>query len=318
MARILDQVVGHQESVSQLLEAHRNHRLASTWIFSGPSGVGKKKVAMGLAQALTCTNSEEACGSCGSCLRIEKKQSENLLVIEPSGVNIKIEQAREVLQFVNLQKIGKARVIIIDEAQAMNAASANALLKTLEEPPESTYFILLVRSLFSLLPTIRSRSQILRFSGLSSEELKKIGDYEEWVLSACGGSAEQAELLSGEGWAETRKQALHRLRVALSDSPWKAFDGLKDLVKDKETALFVSRTYQKWLREVLVVRSGGRSVLSADEQEVVKLGANLSEEHLEETYRRQQQLESDIMGNVDRVLALENFFLQLEGEKSVS
>ena len=85
----------------------------------------------------------KACGICGSCLRIAQGQSESMLEIRPDGQFIKVSQASEIINYLSLQQWGRARAVIIDDVQRMNMQAANSLLKTLEEPPERTYFFLL-------------------------------------------------------------------------------------------------------------------------------------------------------------------------------
>src|SRR5688572_5901691 len=99
--RILDRVRGHAGVVSRLENAVATRKLASTMLFVGPSGVGRKQVALGLLQALACETSERGCGVCGPCRRIAGLQSESLLLIEPQKNSIKVEQAREVLDFLS-------------------------------------------------------------------------------------------------------------------------------------------------------------------------------------------------------------------------
>ena len=93
------------------------------------------------------------------------------MFIEPQNGTIKLEASEQILQFLSLRQLGRARVVIIDEAQMLNPQTTNALLKAVEEPPENTYFILVVSELSQLLPTLRSRLQVLRFSPLSPQEI---------------------------------------------------------------------------------------------------------------------------------------------------
>ncbi|MEK7357797.1 MAG: DNA polymerase III subunit, partial [Bdellovibrionota bacterium] len=195
MARLLDRLQGHGSVLKPLIEAAARERLAPTLIFNGPSGVGKRLAALALAQSLVCEKSRDAaCGECGGCLRIERGQSESLLVIEPDGAQIKIEQARDVLQFISLRALGRARVIVIDQAHLLGPQAANALLKSLEEPPSGTYFILVTPLASAILPTIRSRSQLVRFAPLDVKSLRAVlgANADEWVLRSARGSVETA------------------------------------------------------------------------------------------------------------------------------
>src|SRR4051812_31071618 len=156
--KILDHVKGHKHQIDILREAIAKDRLPQTLLFIGPSGIGKKLVALGIAQVLVCDTRKpsdtKACGECGPCVRMARQSSEDLLMIEPQGASIKIEQAHEILRFISLRRLGKARVIIINEAQLLGHQAGNALLKSLEEPPGETFFILVTQNSGAILTTI--------------------------------------------------------------------------------------------------------------------------------------------------------------------
>lgn len=306
MPRILSEVLGHDRLIESFLSAWQRGRLPSTWLFTGPSGVGKKKTALGFAQALVCENDQRGCGKCPSCLRISQKQSESLLFIEPEGVSIKIEQAREILRFTSLQA-AKSRIVIIDEAQKMNATAANALLKTLEEPPEDTYFFLITSSLAAILPTIRSRSQVLRFSPLSREDIKKQTGADDWIVAASGGSLEQVEFLQSGDWADIRQVAFGWLRRGLSEKPVSFFAEVKDTLKDKDAALFVAGIYQRWARDVYHHRAGGQMLSWPEERDLTERASSWPETSLRKLWNEARRLEGDVRGHVDRTLSFENF-----------
>ena len=304
----------------QLERGLENGRLAPTLLFVGPSGVGKKMFALGLVQALVCERHKMACGECPSCLRVEKKQSESLLLIEPDSTQIKVDQAKEVVNFVSLQKVGKARAVIIDAAERLNPAAANSLLKTLEEPPEGSYFILLATSLSAILPTIRSRAQSLRFAPLSRKELRKIAAFEEWVLNACAGSVERAQWLSTSGELQDVRAKAFSLVSAVARGESGVLGELKDLVKDKSAALFLAQTLQRWVRDLQRIKMGDtRELSNPDQLEWSQQVAEVAESRwVEGLWQKSRGLERDILGNVDRQLSFENFFLQIARLKAPS
>ena len=208
MAQLISSVIGHKKQLQQLADTIKSGRLPNSYLFVGPAGIGKKKVAEVVAQALLCEGPAGgvACGFCSSCIRVSKGQHERLLVVSPGGEGgksssqmIKIEQSREAIKFLSLRLESKqSRVVIIDEAEKLNPQAANALLKSIEEPPEGSYFILVANSSSSILPTIRSRSQAMRFSPLKPEELKQVIQVEDWVVASAQGSVELAEQISSE------------------------------------------------------------------------------------------------------------------------
>ncbi|HSD47256.1 MAG TPA: DNA polymerase III subunit delta' [Pyrinomonadaceae bacterium] len=167
-------------------------RLPGALLFAGEEGVGKKRFALELARALNCRTPKdgEGCGLCSSCMRIvrlnypEREDAEEWLqiiwtdhpdvglVIAPKRV-LRVDQMRQIEKEANFRPFeGKARVFLIDEADKLNDASANALLKVLEEPPRTAHLILITARPAMLLPTILSRCQMIRFAPLAPAEIE--------------------------------------------------------------------------------------------------------------------------------------------------
>lgn len=172
------ETIGHKKQIGQLQPLAKTGQLPHALLFSGPEGVGKKRVALGLAQELL--GSE----------KVFKQTHPDCTVIVPDGKTIKIEAIRELKQSASLHPLeGNAKIFILDGAETMTDASANALLKILEEPTASTYFILITRAPSRLLPTIRSRCQEITFSPLPNDLIEK-------HLVESGKSQEAAEQLA--------------------------------------------------------------------------------------------------------------------------
>lgn len=133
-----------------------------------------------VAKALNCANApqDEFCDSCGQCRKTDAGTHPDVIRIglEDEASEIKIAQIREAIRMLDFRPLeGTSKVFIIDPANLLNASSANALLKGLEEPPDNSYFILITNSLHALLPTVRSRCQSYAFTPLSIDELRKFG-----------------------------------------------------------------------------------------------------------------------------------------------
>lgn len=173
-----DRIEGHARPRLALTRALARGRLHHAYLFAGPSGVGKRLMAITLAKALNCQGGSEsgACGHCRSCRLIAEGQHPDVIVIEPDRSKarwvIKIEQIRALSHQVAFKPyMGRRRVIVIDDAETMMVEGANALLKTLEEPSGETLFVVVTAAPSSLLPTILSRCQLLRFAPLSRQHL---------------------------------------------------------------------------------------------------------------------------------------------------
>lgn len=167
-------ITGHQQPISLLRATLHNGRFAHAYLFYGEPRVGKLMTAVRLAQALNCeqtdqTEARDSCGHCRSCLQIAARTHPDYFVIEPdpkaATPQIKIEQVREIeQQFVYRPLVGERKICLIDDADRLTIGAANALLKTLEEPPGHSLFILVTSRLHALPITIRSRCQALRFT----------------------------------------------------------------------------------------------------------------------------------------------------------
>lgn len=166
--------IGHHQSIAFLQSAVVHERLAHAYLFHGEEAIGKRLTAIRLAQALNCEQPPESenldsCGACRSCQQIEARAHPDFFVIEPdreqATQQIKIEQVREIEhQIMYRPLIGERKICLIDDADRMTIGAANALLKTLEEPPAHSLFLLISSRPAALPATIRSRCQSLRFT----------------------------------------------------------------------------------------------------------------------------------------------------------
>jgi len=203
--------------------------LPPSLIFAGPSGSGKRDTAVAVAQLLNCLKPRagDACGECAQCTRIARGVHPDVLLIEPgdSG-SIKIEPIRDAIDRAGYRPFeGKRRVVLIDDADALVAAAQNALLKTLEEPPPSSVFILATSRPDMLLQTVRSRCIRLTFAAggrLDTEPAACV--VAQRVLAQAASSSDGArldgakELLSNTGVnaATDREQVNAHLRAMAS------------------------------------------------------------------------------------------------------
>ena len=310
MARLLHSIVGHKKQIGQLLSVLDSDKISSCYLLAGPSGIGKRRVAFAFIQEVLCSKGKPSCGECGQCLKVEKNEHEEVMYVEPDGVQIKISQAEEIHRFLNLQKTGKHRFIIINDAHAMNPQAGNSLLKILEEPPPNTTFFLITHSDQAVLKTLRSRSQILNFSSLSFDEMKSKVDAPEWVLRSSQGRMDLLEQLKDESLFELRQKSFDFLKNALT-SDIKSATSFKELMTDKEQALKLLALWQQVLRDVLFYKEGLKPQIHSDQTELFETFKDIDSEKNQNLFQNLTQAERDILGNVDRTLTFENFILNL-------
>lgn len=178
---IFRDIIGHRRLTTLIARAIDRESLPPTLLFAGPTGVGKWAVARATAQAVNCIDQVrpagdlaiDACGACRSCDRIARGVHVDVLMLEPDDrASIKIDVVREMLAKVSYRPFeGRRRVVLIREADTLEPESQNSLLKSLEEPPPGTMFILTTAVPGSLLPTVRSRCMRLRFGRLTAAEV---------------------------------------------------------------------------------------------------------------------------------------------------
>src|SRR5678816_97686 len=221
---MFDQLTGNARVKAILKRMLVSDRLPGAMLFTGEEGIGKKLFALEIARALNCRTPKdnEACGVCSSCVRIGKLNYPTRddadewtqiiwtdhpdvgLVVAPKRV-LRVEQMRQIEKEANFRPFeGKARVFLIDEADKLNDASANALLKVLEEPPRTSHLILITARPAMLLPTILSRCQMIRFSPLTPAEIEthltknKLADTKTARIRARAAGGSMGRALSGD------------------------------------------------------------------------------------------------------------------------
>lgn len=171
-------IIGHQQIVAQLQRTVASDRIAGAYLFVGPAGVGKETIARYFAQLIFCQQDAQppiVCGTCLACRKVDSGNHPDLQFIRPEGSLLRIGQIRELQKQIVYEPLEASRkVYILTDVERMNAEAENCLLKTLEEPPAASVLILLTSNIQVLLPTTRSRCQILQFHPMLVQELAAV------------------------------------------------------------------------------------------------------------------------------------------------
>jgi DNA polymerase III subunit delta' len=206
-----ERVVGQERAVEWLRRAAE--RPVHSYLLAGPRGSGAPEAARCFAAALICPDG--GCGHCGVCRRVLRGRHPDVIEVEPAGTFIVVDQIEDVVRDAFTSPFeAERKVIVISEADRMNEPAANKLLKTLEEPPERTHFLLLSDAPDELLPTVRSRCQRIDLTALS-EAVVRAALVAEGVeprvarvaARLCAGRLDRARALAGD-WAPLRRAAL--------------------------------------------------------------------------------------------------------------
>ena len=289
-------VTGHRPILKLLASAISRDSLPQSLLFNGPEGVGKRAVAMAVAQAVNCPNQRDgdACGTCASCTRIARGVHGDIEIVEPGeNGSIKIEQIRDALEHVSYRPFeGRRRVVIVDQAEAAGGNAQDALLKRLEEPTSASMFILLSSQCDMLLPTVRSRCYQLRFAPLSDADVvhvlvSKHGLDESTARAAAAlsdGSVGQALAREAGELADARDVAFELLSTAArwdsSDEPARRLAAAKaaaaspsSRVKDRDALAARLEAAAAILRDIQIHNAGGDLATMANADKAREVGA---------------------------------------------
>jgi DNA polymerase III subunit delta' len=258
------QIVGHQKQVEILRQALNHGRLHHAYLFVGAEGVGKKTIALGLAKAIHCLAvTGDFCGECADCARIQADNHPDVRILGPLAgkKEISIQQIRELEKELNFRSFsGKKKIVILDPATLMNLPAQNALLKTLEEPPQGSLLILIASNGGALLPTLRSRCLRLTFGPLARDLVSA------FLVSRKGIEAETAEFLAAMSMGSLgavfsidtqelleRRREWMRLVSGLRAGDYRtATDSAEVLAGSKEDSLRFLEWIESWFRDLLV------------------------------------------------------------------
>jgi DNA polymerase-3 subunit delta' len=267
--RFFRDILGQDWVVSHLKAAMAAGRLAHAYLFLGPAGVGKATTARAMAAALNCVQPAadgDACGECPSCKRMKAGTHPDFLVISPeeAKAQIKIEVIRELRRLTDYPPLGGGwRVVLINPAEALSAlndAAANALLKTLEEPPPRHLLVLTARGEADLLPTIVSRCHKLAFAPLATaliirelENRRGLPSSQAALVAALsGGSLGRALTLDPEELVKQRDQVLADLSRFQEGSATVVLEWAQRLAKNRADLDNFLLLAQLWYRDLLL------------------------------------------------------------------
>ena len=229
---IFKDLIGQDRAARMLAAAVAQGTPSHAYLFHGPRGAGKFAAALRLAAALCCE--QGGCGECPSCLKAARGVHPDIEVIQPVGAFITVEQVREINRNLNLRPHeSRARVFILRGASSFNSESANAFLKSLEEPPTFVYFLLLAGRVDGTLATIVSRCQPVRFAPVPAPAIEAflLEHYQVSPVVAqayarvCRGDLELAKALCIDPDLPRRRQSYLQIGENLSRGGWEGGAG---------------------------------------------------------------------------------------------
>jgi len=340
--------IGQERAVAVLSRALSEGRASHAYLFAGPPQVGKATAAVEFAQALNCRGEDPPCHRCRQCQLIEEGKHPDVEVVSIGGLcedsraehrdhstdgskEIRICQVRRLKRIASRAPFeGLYRIAIIDPADALNAESSNALLKTLEEPVSSLVLILVTSREEALLPTVRSRCRLVPFTTMPSAAVAKALE-ETWEVPP-DDALMTARLSGGRlGWAVTawedetflpaRESILedaYRLTTAGRDERFAYASQLAlRFSRDRENVLGALELWQEWWRDVLLVAAGRpETVANAGSLDRLALMAGkYTVDDIVSFLAALRRTRAYLFDNVNAQLALEALMLQLPASR---
>ena len=305
-----ESILGQEKPIRLLKTLLQNETIPHALLFLGIEGVGKKTTAMATAMASNCmgygddnlpeekkiranrstiqkiTTKSGICGCCKSCSKIKSGNHPDIILIEPTGSFIRINQIRNLCNTLTMKPYeARLRVVIISDAQAMNPAAGNALLKMLEEPPDRTVLILTAVHTSDLLPTIVSRCQHIRFSPIPHNHIEALlvekqgasHDDAKIIATLANGSISKAismmRHISKINWIKRRAWLLNSVE-ALSLMPVSSrLAFAENLSKNKVVLAESLEVIKSWFRDLVICKFNPEQIINKDLGEKIQLNS---------------------------------------------
>ncbi len=350
-----ESISDQKQPIRILTSLFQNGAVPHALLFTGNEGVGKKTCAIAFAMLCNCLKKRHIpgdqaevdfsasiggsfinpCGSCRSCRKIESANHPDIILIKPVGAFLKVEQIRDLGDIIAMKPYeAKIRVVIISDAQRMTPGAGNALLKSLEEPPEGTIFILTANQISDLIPTIVSRCRHIRFNPISLKSItdmlvaKLLLDPEssKVIASLANGSFSKALKMGANNkvnWIKHRKwllTAVARNCFAGESSgavaePYGLIFAIADKLSGNKDLLFESLEIIKtWFRDIAVYKYSPDKVINIDMIKSIKFASEkVSIKLISSKVKAIHKAQKNIRANANLRTTLDVLMLRLAG-----
>ncbi len=356
MCQTFDSITDQKRPVRILAAFLQKRNIPHAILFTGIEGVGKKDAATVFAMACNCTGEKHRrsdqfidnssskkdlpaavnpCGCCRSCRKIESGNHPDIIRIKPSGAFIKINQIRGFCDTLAMKPYeARVRVVIISDAHAMNPSAGNALLKMLEEPPDSSILILTACQTSDLLPTIVSRCQHIRFNPVSAKSIETLlienqglaPDKASIISAMANGSISRAFAMNNSNWINRRNWLINAVGLNQSDQSdqsdqtgalFSMSSGMlmafAEMLKKNKDFLFDSLEIMKsWLRDLVIYNFHPEKIINKDLIEKIQYASQkIDIKSLLLKIDAIQAAQKDIQSNANLRLTLETMMIRI-------
>lgn len=319
-------VIGHEDMVMHLQTSLQMNKLSHAYIFAGEDGIGKNYVADIFAAAIQCDEKKgNPCGVCKSCLQAMSGNHPDIRRVLHEKAGIGVDDIR--LQLNNDIQVkpysSSYKIYIIDEAEKMTEQAQNALLKTIEEPPEYAVIILLTNNVNAFLPTILSRCVTLNFKSVDTKEIQKylmenahIPDYQAEISAAfaCGNLGKALKYASSETFTQLKSDIIHFMKNIEEMDVASISDAVKYLSDNKAQVNDCLDLMMLWYRDILMFKAtkDANLLLYKDElQDISRQAEVIDFEHLNHIMDSFSTVKTRLNANVNFDMAMELLLLSV-------
>jgi len=318
---LYSQTAGQEKIKTSLIKSINNKQVSHCYLFEGPEGMGKYKLALVFAQSLLCLNfSMEPCNECKSCIKVNSYNHQDLHIINEDGKSIKREDVDELVNSIYKRPYeAKRKVYIIKDAHLMTPQAANTFLKTLEEPPGDTVMILLTVNSNLLLPTLVSRCQEVKFRNVSKKTIKSYlkgydTDSVDLAASYSKGILNKAvDIIEGKDDILKKRQEIIKVFDRIINSDSEIIYELENYFEvEKDNIDLIIEIMIMWIRDVIFVNGNMEDlVINKDYMPLLRNhGKNMKRDS--DIVEFLQNTSDNIKSNVNYKLAVDNMLLKIQ------
>ncbi|WP_312906355.1 DNA polymerase III subunit delta' [Tissierella praeacuta] len=318
------QIIGHEKQIEALKNSIRNKSISHCYLFEGEKGLGKKNLALAFSKTLLCKEGQaEPCNICNQCIKFDTYNHPDFKLLSPEKGIIKKEEVEKLIKSMATAPFeGRRKVFVIDDCDMMRSESHNALLKTLEEPPEYVNIILITSSSSKLLPTILSRCQIIKFYPLSIPKIIEllIKDHgvdeakAKFIAGFTKGSVENCiELAKSKNFFDKREEVIRIIDSLIKGDKTKVFTSINFFNENKEDIDEILDIIIYWFRDLIIYKEVGTTSLLINEDKLHMLSEEsfMDLNKINDIIYRVEDTKINIKRNVNFSLSIETMLLSI-------
>ncbi len=319
-----DKILGHEKQIEALKNSIKKKNISHCYLFEGEKGLGKRDLALAFSKTLLCREGEEEpCNRCSSCIKFDSGNHPDFKILSPEKGLIKKSEIEKLINSMATSPFESTRkVFIIDDCDMMRLESQNALLKTLEEPPEYINIILVTSSSSKLLPTILSRCQIIKFYPLDISKIMEllIKDYgineaqAKFIAGFSKGSVEKSiELATSDSFFDKREELIKIIDSLLKGDKTKALASMDFFNENKENIEEILDIILYWFRDLLIYKEIGDSslLINKDKLQILSNQSFIDLNRINDIIYKVEDTKINIKRNVNFSLSIETMLLSI-------